>query len=209
MKDPLQPYIRELANTDAMWVERRDAADRLGAIAGKALDALRDFARDSDTDVRMAVNRALKTGRAGLEGIAPGDGITYSMDDFAREIERPPKRFVEFKGKGLEVTVNLKDDRKQLIIIEPYQPPSGMELVRVYTRCGKPQPDSYVWALESNMSMAQCALALTRENGEEMYWLVNNFLADHLTPAEIKTAVKEISYYGDWIEKKMTGQDEF
>ena len=42
-----------------------------------------------------------------------------------------------------------------------------------------------------------------------MFVMANCFLASHVSPAELKAAVKEIAFYGDWIEKEMTGADNF
>ena len=39
--------------------------------------------------------------------------------------------------------------------------------------------------------------------------LARTFLASEATPAQVKAAVKEIAYYGDWLELKLTGLDDF
>lgn len=208
MAGPLDQFIRKLGDPNAGWVNRRDAAQGLGALAARAIQVLKNYEKESDTDVRMAVNHALGVARAGLEGIAPAAGTGYTMDDFRREIEKPPERVVEPAGKGLSVAVQLPNGNSQRIFIQPHEGISKRKLIRVYTRCGQPRDGSYDWALKTNLSTAQCALALVEEDGQEMYWLVNHFLADQVTPAEMKAAVKEIAFYGDWIEQKMTGQDE-
>lgn len=208
MAGPLDQFIKKLGDPNAGWVNRRDAAQGLGALAARAVQVLRKYEKDSDTDVRMAVEQALGVARAGLDGVAPAAGTAYTMDDFSREIHKPPSREVEKDGKGLSVVVSLPSGNTQRIFVQPHEGVSKQRLIRVFTRCGKPREGSYDWALKTNMSTAQCALALTEENGEEMYWLVNHFLADEATPAAIKAAVKEIAFYGDWIEQKMTGQDE-
>ncbi len=209
MAGPLDQHIRKLADPDSGWVNRRDAAQALGAVAARAVQILKSYEREPDKDVRASIDHALGVARAGLDGIAPAAGTGFTMDDFAREIHRPPSRTVEKFGEGLSVTVALPNKNNQRIIVEPHDGATEMKLIRIYTRCGKPRDGSYDWALRTNMNTAQCALALTEEDGEEIYWLVNHFLADQATPSEIKAAVKEISFYGDWIEQKMTGQDKY
>ncbi len=210
MSEQLKADIRNLTNRDAGWVDRRDAADSLGAAASQALAALHAHKDESDVDVQIAVRKALGIARSGLDGIAavkPDSG--YALKDLVKGLERPPKRIVTPSENGFLIDVTVGENRKQQIHVEHHEPKKGMQLVRVFTRCGAPKEDSYRWALQTNMDFAQCALALTEEDGQEMLWLVNNFLASHVTPQEIKMAVKEIAYYGDWIEKKMTGADEF
>jgi hypothetical protein len=208
MAGPLDQFIKKLGDKNAGWVNRRDAAQGLGAIAARAVQVLKTFEKDPDTDVRMTVSHALGVARAGLEGIAPAAGTGYTMDDFSREISKPPSRVVEKDGKGLSVVVTLPSNNTQRILIQSHEGVSRQKLIRVFTRCGKPRDGSYDWALKTNMNTAQCALALADEEGEEMLLLINHFLADEVTPSEIKSAVKEIAFYGDWIEQKMTGQDQ-
>lgn len=208
MAGPLDPFIKTLGDEHAGWVNRRDAAQGLGALAARAVQVLKRYEKDPDTDVQMAVSHALGVARAGLEGIAPAAGTGYTMDDFSRELHKPPSREVEKDGSGLKVEVTLPNGNKQRIFIQPHEGVSKQKLIRVYTRCGKPREGSYDWALKTNLNTAQCALALAEEDGEATYWLVNHFLADEVTPSEIKAAVKEVAFYGDWIEQKMTGQDE-
>ena len=75
--------------------------------------------------------------------------------------------------------------------------------------CGKPRADAFEWALRANMKISLGALALTRDGGEERLVLTNCFLARTATPSLIKASVKELAHYGDWIESKLGGLDDF
>lgn len=208
MAGPLDKHIATLRDANAGWVNRRDAALAIGSVAGQALQALKHCERESDPDVQAEIRKALGMARAGLEGVAPLAGARFSMEDFAREIAKPPKRVVAPEGAGLKVTVQVPGNRVQTVYVQPHDGTSGVKLIRVYTRCGSPREGSYDWALKINLNTALCALALTEENGAEMYWLVAHFLAEHATPSELKAAVKEISFYGDWIEQRMAAEDQ-
>ena len=52
-------------------------------------------------------------------------------------------------------------------------------------------------------------MSLCKEGDEEFFDLVSSTIASETSPEEIKAAVKEVAFYGDWIENKLTGSDEF
>ncbi|MCL4215937.1 MAG: hypothetical protein KJ052_02880 [Candidatus Hydrogenedentes bacterium] len=58
------------------------------------------------------------------------------------------------------------------------------------------------------MKLIQCALALHEIEGEEQIVLTNCFLREYVTPEAIRAAVKEIAFYGDWVEKQLSDVDE-
>ena len=112
-------------------------------------------------------------------------------------------------GDGYTIKVMLKEGRHQTVYIAPLEQKGGQELIRVFTYCGKPKKGSFEWALRTNTKIVQGALALWDEEGAERLVLLNCFFASEVTVPEMKAAVKELSHYGDWIEKKMTGLDDF
>ena len=71
MEDEIERQIVELGTRDENWVIRRDAAEGLGLMAIKSIEALRDHAEDEDVDVQAMVVKALGWAKAGLEGIKP------------------------------------------------------------------------------------------------------------------------------------------
>lgn len=200
----------QLADRDAGWVTRRDAAEALGQRASQAVEVLRRFEDDSDRDVRSAVLGCLGWVRSAVEGIRPvARDKTYSLAELANSLDKKGSREVSRHGDGFKVHVSLKNERRQEVFITPVDRSDGESLVRVYTHCGKPTPDSHMWALRNNMMLAQCALAITEHEGEDMFVLVAGLITDHISPLELKAAVKEIAFFGDWIEEKLTGLDEF
>jgi len=44
-------------------------------------------------------------------------------------------------------------------------------------------------------------------NDEKHLAIVNNILKDEASPDVIKRGVKEMAYYGDWLEKKLSDMD--
>lgn len=197
----------DLANREAGWVTRRDGAEVLGQAAVRALAALKAHEEEPDVDVQRSVESALGQASGALAGVAPKPG-GHSLEELARFCEKPGSREVTASGDGYAVKVQLKAGRHQMVYITPFKRKDGIELVRVYTRCGPPQEKTLSWALAANMKLAQCAFALIEEEGEEQLVLTNCYLAGQATPTEIKVAVKEVAHYGDWMETKLTGLDD-
>lgn len=210
MAKDVDSLIKVLRNRDSGWVHRRDAAEALGKTGAEIADTLRSLLDDSDVDVRRSIKEALGWASAGLRNVRPiPQNRPYTLEELAKACERPGRREVAKEGDGYIVTATLREGRTQRVDIKPYTPKDGKNLIRVYTRCGKPTEEAYLWALKTNMSLSHGALALTEENGEEIIVMTNCFLADETTPEEIKAAVKELAFYGDYIEKKLTKLDEF
>ncbi|HOZ46024.1 MAG TPA: hypothetical protein PLO37_09845 [Candidatus Hydrogenedentes bacterium] len=208
MLEELDKAAADLANKKAGWVFRRDAAELFGQAAAKSLAALRAHEDDADVDVRGAVARALGTASAGLTGIAPEASPTaYSIKELARACEKPGKRTVEPSGEGYVVDVAVKGARTQKVYLMPDKGENGIETIRIFTVCGPPKPEALGWALRTNMKLALCGFAIMDWQGEEQLVLTDCYLAEHVSPKEIRAAVKEAAAYGDWIEHKLTGAD--
>ena len=208
--EQLEKLAKQLRDAQSGWVVRRDAADNLGKIACYALDALREHADEMDVDVRRAVDTALGEASAALAGIPPMPQVKqYSLEELAKGCAKEGERVVAPHNDGYVVQVTLKSGRHQAVYLNHHTRKDGMELIRIFTECGKPREDAFQWALRANMKVAQGALALTKDSGEERLVLTNCYLAHSATPAEIKASVKELAHYGDWIESKLTGLDDF
>ena len=210
MFEEIEKWVGDLSNRDAGWVTRRDAAEHLGQAAAKAVKTLRLYVEDGDRDVREMVEKALGWAKAGLEGIEPvAQERPFTLEELATSLEKAGSREVAAKGAGYEITAQLRDNRAQKVQVEPATSTADKDTIRVSTRCGKASDKALRWALRNNTGLSHCALALAEESGEEMFVMVNSFLADAVTPAELKSSVKEVAYYGDWVESKLTGGDEF
>lgn len=205
----IDAVARTLSDSDAGWVHRRDAAETLGKLASRALEVLKAHEGDSDRDVNDEIKRALGNATAALQGIEPVPQVrAYTLAELVEGLEKPGSRAVSAKGDGFQVTVELREDRSQVLHIEPYGRADGIDCVRVLTHCGPASDSTIRWALRNNMNMVQCAVATIEEEGGLKLVVVNSFLDGHITPGEMKACVKEIAYYGDWMENKLTGLDE-
>lgn len=210
MEHELERNIAELGKRDENWVLRRDAADELGRAATKSIQALRDHAEDEDFDVRAMVIKALGWAKAGLEGVEPvAQERAHTLEELAKSVEKPGSREVSAKGDAFEIVVTLREGRSQKVRAEPAKSQSGKDTIRVSTNCGPASDKALRWALRNNTGLSHCALALSDEGGEEMLIMIHSFLADAVTPAEFKSSVKEVAYYGDWVESKLTDGDVF
>lgn len=207
----LEKALDSLKDKDAGWVTRRDSADALGDAARFAIDALKSFLDESDVDVRLGVERALKLvgNSLDMKSVSAPRKTDQSLPSMIVDLEKPGSRTVERDGEGFRIEVILpRTDRKQIVYVKPYQRKDGVSLVRIYTFCGTPTDESYIWALRTNTRLAQGYLALVEGEGGDRLALMNCYIASELSAAELKASVKEVSYYGDWVESKLSNLDE-
>jgi len=202
--DPVEKAVEELSDQRAGWVTRRDAAVRLGEIARMALASLEAHRDEEDVDVGRAVNEAL--GRLRVpEPRAVGE---QTLESLVRYAEREGARDVEADGDGFRVRVRLNQGRSQTVHVEEKHLRNGGAVVSVFTRCGEAGEGTQRWALRTNGKMVHCAFAVDRDGETDTLILVNNIDRGHATPEAVKAAIKEMAVYGDWIENKISGQDE-
>lgn len=200
-----------LADSKETWVRRRDAAEYLGNVAKRALDALKAQGSDPDTDVRMAAERALREAQSAPSAAEPGAEAPkhYSLAELAGACEKPGERSVESDGHGYIVEVEIKGGRRQDVRLDTAQRKDGVKIVRVITDCADATPDTLSWALRTNTKIPTGAIGIITRNGVERLVLSQCILADEAAPRDVIRAVKAIAFYGDMIEKKLTGLDEF
>jgi hypothetical protein len=208
--DNVQQAIDRVADRDAGWVYRRDAADWLGGMAARALAALHAQEDDPDVDVRTAVQDALRKARTGLEADA-GDGPGgYTLRALAEYCRKPGSREVAPDGEGFVIHATRANGRRQRVYLTPFAGYRGRAMVRIHSSCGAaPDARTLHWALERNMELNHCALGLMERDGEERLALVRCYPLSHAGPALVKATVKEMAYYGDWIEERLGGGDRF
>jgi hypothetical protein len=203
MTKSIQGEIEILGDTKETWVRRRDAAEYLGKAASQALNALRAHENETDVDVQSAVQHAL------ADASVPKSAPKLSLEQLAKYCEKPNERAVVFEEGRFRVEVRLKEERIQRVYIEDHRRRDGVELVRVYTYCGKPTTESLAWALRTNMKLTHGSLALAKKNDEECLVLVDTLEKGEAEPARVKESVKAVAHYGDWIEHSLTGLDDF
>jgi hypothetical protein len=207
MLENLDKAIAILRDAKAGWVNRRDAVDLLGEAAGRAWKALQAHKGDGDVDVRSAVQKALE--RLGVLPIAGAQSPrrTYTLKELVCACEKPGERSAQSQGDGYVIEVKLKSDRRQLVYVMPEERKEGLKLIRVHTDCGKPSQETLAWALRANMQLAQGFLAICGEEEGQRLVLTNTYLSEEATPTALKVAVKEIAFYGDWLENKLASSD--
>ena len=210
MHEAIEAASNDLQNKRAGWVTRRDAAETLGQFAQDAIKVLLDFEDESDVDVRSGVEKTLGKTSAVLAHVEPSrEGQSYTLQELAQHCEKGDQRTLAPHENGFVIKVVLRDKRTQSVYLMPFTLKDGTEQIRVYTYCGKTNEEALRWALRANMKLAQGALAITTHEGDECFVLTNCYVASEATPSHVKLVVKQIAFYGDWVEKKLTGQDEF
>lgn len=207
MADDLDRAIAQLANRSGTWVARRDAADFLGKVVTRARDALGQFAEDPDTDVRGAVAQALgdaswrDAGRSGKEA-------QYTLEELVRAVERPGKRSARAVDGGFEIIVTLKDGRTQKVSAAHGTSEAGAQTIRVRSRCGPATPAAFEWALRTNDRLPHSSFAIVDGDGQPWLELVHSLRAQKATPAEFRACIKEVAFYADWAETRLSKSDE-
>ena len=191
-----------LADTTATWVDRRDAADTLLSLARQATAALQTHRDDSDRDVSLAVQSALKRLDAPSELLEP-----MSMGELVMASAKPGSREVSKDDQGYKVEVTLKNKRTQTVFVQEHQRTEKVKIVRVYTLCGPPKDEACRGALEANAKLVQSAVARIDHEGTKQFALIQCFLDGYITKTEMHASIKEVAFYGDWLEGKMTGLD--
>lgn len=211
MFEVIDSAAENLRNRNAGWVTRRDGADLLGKVAIRALSVLHDASDEQDVDVRRAVDQALGQAASALAGVNPRPvERAFTLDELVRASEKAGERVLsKINEDTYQMDVTQKNGRKQTIHIRKFQRKDGVDLIQVFTICGKADPNTYAWALRANMKLVQGAVALTQNGGEEQFVLTTCFIAEHVTRWEMKAAIKETAYYGDWMESRLSEQDEF
>jgi hypothetical protein len=204
MSEDIKTQADILANTRTGWVDRRDAALALGQSAAACLGALKRHAEDADVDVRTAVGEALKAVHL---PVAPDSSGAYSLSGLAQACERKGRREVQQDGDDFIVRVVLSEGRAQQVRLSATKGKDGTPLYRAYTLCGTPDDKTKAWCLRNNAKLVHCAFAVLERDGQEQLVLLNNIPQAHATPEGVKAAVKEIAYYGDWLENRLTGED--
>ncbi len=208
MADDLDRAITQLSNRDGTWVARRDAADFLGKVAARARTALSQFAQDADTDVRGAVAKALGDA-AWRDAGRDSPAAQLTLEELVRAVERTGKRAARPVDGGFEVAVTLKNGRTQKVLVTRGTSEAGAETIRVRSRCGLADPKSTGWALRSNDRLPHCSIAIVEDGGQEWFEIGHSLRAQKATPDELRACIKEVAFYADWAEARLSKQDSF
>ncbi len=209
MKQAISKTLGVLADSEAGWVDRRDAAVELGQGAVEAVRGLKAHEKDSDRDVQESIRQSLRdVGRAaaGIDLDAPTGGMP-SLEKLVEALEKEGSRDVAKSGDAFEITVATDNGRSQKVRVEATQSNTQRDIIRVTTLCAKAEEKAHVWALTNNSHMSHCSLAIENRDGEPWLILVNSLFAETVSFAELKLTVKEVAFYGDWVEDKLTGED--
>ncbi len=208
MMTQIEQLVRALSNREAGWVARRDAAELLGKAAQAAIAALSAQRKDTDMDVQLQVERSLE-GLYALALPASARKGEYTLRDLAMACERRPARVVEPFNDGYLVTVRLDAARSQRVHIMPYESRDGMRVIRVYSSCGPVTAEAMSWALRSNGRLTHGAFAiLPAKDGPEQIVLLNNLVRQDATPDAIKMSVKQIAFFSDRLEQRLSRHEE-
>ena len=208
MADDLDRAITQLSSREGTWVARRDAADFLGKVAMRARDGLARFAQDPDTDVRAAVARALGDA-AWRDSGRDSQSAQLTLEELVRAVEREGKRAARPIDGGFEITATLKTGRTQKVFVTRGTSEAGAETIRVRSRCGLADPQAMAWALRANGRLPHCSIAIVEDGGQQWFEIGHSLRTQKATPDELRACIKEVAFYGDWAEARLSKQDAF
>lgn len=208
MDATIHELVKTLQNRDSGWVARRDAVEKIGKGAHSLLSVLLDFQRDGDMDVQMEVERRLEPLHI-LLSTSGKNRKQYTLKDLALACEKHGQRIVETYKTGFVVTVKLDAGRSHRVYIMPHKLRAGRNIIRLFSLCGEATPEKFAWALRANTKLSHGAFSLLTFNDEEYLAIMNNILKEEATPAMVKRGVKEMAFYGDWLEEKIHNMDSF
>lgn len=203
-----QEMIEVLNNYDAGWVARRDAAENLGKTAHRIIAELLGHQQDQDMDVQMEAVRTLEPLHV-LLATRGKPRRQYTLRDLALACEKAGHRTVDTYKTGFVVTVKLESGRTHRVYIMPHKLRQGRSIIRLFTLCGEATPEKFAWTLKANTKLTHGAFALLKFNDDDHLAIVNNIVKEEATPEMIKRGVKEMAFYGDWLEEKITQMDTF
>lgn len=204
----LEKAAATLQDRDAGWVYRRDAVLGIERALRKGLETLYAYRDDKDVDVQRTVKKVLQRLRVPAPGPAPRHA-PYSLAEAAQACEKPHERVVRAYGEGFCVDVHLDGGRSQRVYLVPHESGHGLETFRVFSYCAECDDEVKDWALRNNDRLLYCAFAIARDDGQERLVLVRHFAVEDAAPRRVKAAVKEIAHYADWLERRLTGKDEY
>lgn len=159
-------------------------------------------------DVQMEVERRLEPLHI-LLSTSGKNRKQYTLKDLALACEKHGQRIVETYKTGFVVTVKLDAGRSHRVYIMPHKLRAGRNIIRLFSLCGEATPEKFAWALRANTKLSHGAFSLLTFNDEEYLAIMNNILKEEATPAMVKRGVKEMAFYGDWLEEKIHNMDSF
>jgi eukaryotic-like serine/threonine-protein kinase len=100
--------------------------------------------------------------------------------------------------------------RSQRVSVEECRAPIARErVVRIYSVCGRANPDYYRRALELNARLCHGALAIQDVNGEPHFVMSNSFPRTTCDPEEIRRSIQEIARWADQVEAALATADQY
>jgi eukaryotic-like serine/threonine-protein kinase len=100
--------------------------------------------------------------------------------------------------------------RSQRVCVEECRAPIARErVVRIYSVCGRANPNYYRRALELNARLCHGSLAIQDYNGEPHFVMSNSFPRTTCDPEEIRRSIQEIARWADQVEAALATTDQY
>jgi len=112
--------------------------------------------------------------------------------------------------RRVTVCVPQPHGRSQRVCVEECRAPIARErVVRIYSVCGRANPDYYRRALELNARLCHGSLAIQDYNGEPHFVMSNSFPRTTCDPEEIRRSIQEIARWADQVEAALATTDQY
>ncbi|MFA7692387.1 MAG: hypothetical protein GX117_11065 [Candidatus Hydrogenedentes bacterium] len=203
MTKSIEELIQELGDKSAGWATRRNAAELLGKHAHRIVSELLFYKNDSDMDVKMEVERSITPLSLLLSDQSISDK-QYTLRELALACEKRQARHVETYQKGFVVTLRGQDGESQRVYINSVKSSDIPDSFRIFMLCGEITEENYPFIMTANSKLVHASFSIISFEGNKQLALVINIPVTDATPNLVKRSVKEIAYYGSWMEKKLS-----
>lgn len=107
------------------------------------------------------------------------------------------------------VVLPVPGDRVQEVYLENAEGRKGERLLSIFSVCGPADPRHYEYALKLNAELTHGSISIRTVDAQPMFVMTRTFARGHVTPADIRAAVKEIARHSDRVEEQLVGTDLF
>ena len=208
--EDMHNLLDTLGDKEVAWVDRRDAAEKIGKEVHQIIGRLSNHLQDEDMDVKMTVERSLEPVHLLLR-TRDQERKQFSLRDLALFCEKTGVRTVKPHKTGFVIKVRLPNGRRQRVYLMPHQLRDGRKILRGLSVCCEANIKNVQKGLRTYSRLAHSAVSLIKSKGIVYISILSNIYRQEATPYRIKRTVKEVAYYADWmtyLDEPVAGDEE-
>ncbi len=110
-------------------------------------------------------------------------------------------------GERYRLVLELPDDRRQTVFVEPSPHAVAERLLLIYSICCESNPAWFEAALRLNGEMSHGGLAIRDVDGAARFVMLDTYPRATVDAEEVRRSVLEVAHRADAVEKLLTGRD--